>query len=71
MNQVFANLERYDWVHNREWYEKDRYGNPIQYNFIIPERLDRMKIETRFGKPNLIEECEGKEIFIYERGFHY
>ncbi len=71
VNQVFTNLEKYDWIHNRDWYTKDKHGNPITYNFIILERLDQEIIAKRFGIPTIREECEGKKILIYEKGFSY
>lgn len=71
VNQVFTNLEKYDWIHNRDWYNKDKDGKPINYNFIIQERLDREIIARRFGLPEIREQCEGKEILIYEKGFSY
>ncbi len=71
VNQVFSNLERYDWIHNRDWYNKNKEGKPILYNFIIPERLDVILVQKKFGNPTSIEKCESKEIFIYEKGFSF
>jgi hypothetical protein len=69
VNQVFTNLGKYNWIHNRDWYNKDKEGEKIIYNFVIPERLDKAQIPKRFGTPMVTEQCEGKEIYIYEKGF--
>lgn len=69
VNQVFSNLEKYDWIHNRDWYRHDSEGKNLHYKFIIPERLDTNLIRKKMGNPTIIERCEGREVYIYIEGF--
>ena len=69
VNQVFSNLEKYNWIHNRDWYNHDRNGNELIYNFIIPERLELNLIINKFGTPTLIEKCGARDVYIYKNGF--
>lgn len=72
LNQVYLNLDKYNWIHNNQWYEKDLEGNsPIRYNFIITERLDPNDVIKKIGKPTIVEKCEGKEVYIYQEGFKF
>lgn len=71
VNQVFVDFEKYSWIHNRDWYNKDKEGKAIFYNFVIPERLDTTRIQKKIEAQKIIEQCEGKEIYIYEKGFEF
>ncbi|HNC01463.1 MAG TPA: hypothetical protein PLS71_24685, partial [Leptospiraceae bacterium] len=71
VNQVFVNLEKYNWINNRDWYKRDKENQSIHYHFILPERLDINRIKEKFGSDYKTEICEGREVFVFEKGFYY
>lgn len=66
----YQDLRKNHTLNNKYWYEKGkspRFGNP-EYKFIITERLSEVLIEKKWGRPDSVHLCSGKNLWIYRKG---
>ena len=66
----YQDLRKNHTLNNKYWYEKgksSRFGNP-EYKFIITERLSEVLIEKKWGRPDSVHLCSGKNVWIYRKG---
>jgi hypothetical protein len=58
--QVARDLQPSFWINNRAWYVA-----PGEYGIVVRNGLDPLRITKLIGRPQLVEFCEGLELYIY------
>ncbi|MFB3787070.1 MAG: hypothetical protein ACE15F_11955 [bacterium] len=73
VNQLYPNLALYSWINNFTWYGNAPAGTGRypEYQFIVMDRMQKNRVLEEFGEPAFQQNCQGSEIYIYNRRQDY